>query len=173
VTETTSPIIAIIVAVAENGVIGANGKMPWHLPSELKYFRARTMGKPVVMGRKTFESIGKPLPGRTTIVVTRQRDFPAQGCLLASNLEEALGLAQQRGETEVFVGGGGEIFALALPLAQQIYLTRVHTRAACQVFCPQVDWGKWGEGERTEHGADEKNEFPFTFSEFKKLKLSL
>jgi dihydrofolate reductase len=101
--------------------------------------------------------------------VTRKRDFRVEGCLLAYSLEEALALAGQRGENEVFIGGGGEIFALALPLAQRIYLTRVHTRADCDVFFPQVDWDEWQEGERLEYGADEKNEHPFTYSVVKSL----
>jgi len=164
-------IVSIIVAMDEAGGIGKNGGLSWHLSADLKNFKAVTMGHHLIVGRKTYESIGKALPGRTTIIVTRKRDFRAEGCLLAYSLEEALALAGQRGEKEVFIGGGGEIFTLALPLAQQIYLTRVHTRAECDVFFPQVDWEEWQEGERLEHGADDKNEYPFTFSMVKKLRI--
>jgi dihydrofolate reductase len=161
-------IISIIVAMDEAGGIGKNGGLAWHLSADLKNFKALTMGHHLIVGRKTYESIGKALPGRTTIIVTRKRDFRVEGCLLAYSLEEALALAGQRGENEVFIGGGGEIFTQALPLVQRIYLTRVHTRADCDVFFPLVEWREWQEGERTTHPADERNEYAFTFSVFAK-----
>ncbi len=132
----SQPILCLIVAVAENGVIGLNGKMPWHLPLELKYFRACTLGKPVIMGRKTFQSVGKPLPGRANIVVTRDATFSAPGAKMAPSLPAAIVLAQDAarasGATEIMVIGGGEIFAQALPLVARVYLTRV-------AFSPEGD----------------------------------
>jgi dihydrofolate reductase len=165
-------IVSIIVATDDAGGIGKHGylpgqttgRLPWRLSADLKNFKALTMGHHLIIGRKTYESIGRALPGRTTIIVTRNRNFSAEGCRLTYSLKDALALAEKNGEREVFIGGGGEIFSQALPLVQRIYLTRVHTRADCDVFFPQVDWGEWQEGERLEHAADEKNEFAFTFS---------
>ena len=118
--------ISLIVAVAENGVIGRNGALPWHVPSDLKTFRRHTMGKPVIMGRKTYASIGKPLPGRDNIVVTRDAGFSAAGTNRAASIDEALDIARQkaaeRGVDEIMVIGGAEIFALTVPLADRIYL---------------------------------------------------
>jgi dihydrofolate reductase len=166
-------IVSIIVAMDEAGGIGKSGGLAWHLSDDLKHFKALTMGHYLIEGRKTYESIGRALPGRTNIIVTRNRNFFAQGCVVAYTLEDALDLAERNGETEAFIGGGGEIFAQALPLVQRIYLTRVHTQADCDVFFPQVDWREWQEGERTYHQADEKNEHPYTFSVVKKLNFEL
>jgi len=162
-------IVSLIVAMDEAGGIGRKGGLPWHLNADLKNFKALTMRHHLIEGRKTYESIGKALPGRTNIIVTRDRGFTAPGCLVVHTLKDALALAEKNGETETFIGGGGEIFAQALPLAQRIYLTRVHTRADCDVFFPRIDWREWQEGERVEHPADEKNEYSFTFSVVKKL----
>ncbi len=114
----------MIVAMDEAGGIGKGGGLAWHLSADLKNFKAVTMGHHLIVGRKTYELIGKALPGRTMIIVTHNRIFSAEGCLVTYTLEEALALAEQSGESEVFIGGGGEIFAQALPLAQRIYLTR-------------------------------------------------
>jgi dihydrofolate reductase len=162
-------IVSLIVAMDEAGGIGINGGLPWHLSSDLKNFKALTMGHHLIVGRKTYESIGKALPGRTTIIVTRNRTFSAPGCSAANNLKDALALAEKNGEMEAFIGGGAEIFAQALPLAQRIYLTRVHIRAECDVFFPQVDWREWQEGERVEHPADEKNEYAFTYYRLERM----
>ena len=122
--------IAFVVATAENGIIGRNGKLPWRLPSDLKRFRQVTLGKPVVMGRKTYDSIGKPLDGRENIVVTRQAGFSRPGVHVASSVEQALALGQElaegRGVDEVMVIGGAEVYRVALPRAERIYLTLVH-----------------------------------------------
>ncbi len=155
-------IVSLIAALDEAGGIGKEGKLPWHLSADLKNFKALTMGHHLIEGRKTYESIGRPLPGRTVILITRNMLYSASDCLVVHSLTEALDLAKQRGESEAFISGGAEIFALALPLAQRIYLTRVHTRADCDVFFPQVDWAEWREVERVDHAADEKNEFAFT-----------
>ncbi len=145
--------ISLIVAVAENGVIGRNGALPWHVPSDLKTFRRLTIGKPVVMGRKTYDSIGKPLPGRDNIVVTRDAGFSAGGTERAASVDDALDIARrkatERGVDEIMVIGGAEIFALTLPLADRIYLTRIHARPDGDVTFPEPDPGIWREVSRS------------------------
>jgi len=156
-------IVALIAALDEAGGIGKDGGLPWRLSADLRQFKALTIGHHLILGRKTYASIGRPLPGRTLIVVTRNPAFAAPGCLLAASLEQALALAGQRGESEAFIGGGSQVFAQAMPLADRLYLTRVHTLAACDTFFPSVDWAAWQETARQEHPADEQNEFAFTF----------
>ncbi len=145
--QTSPAAICLIVAAAENGVIGRDGRMPWHLPSELKYFRSRTMGKPVIMGRKTFQSIGKPLPGRTNIVITRDQAFTADGTTVVGSLEEALAAARiaasASGVMEIMVLGGAEIFRQALPLAARVYLTRVATNPEGDTYFPALNSDQW------------------------------
>ena len=139
--------ICLIVAAAENGVIGRNGKMPWHLPAELKYFRERTIGKPVIMGRKTFQSIGKPLPGRDNIVITRDTAFSAAGVVAVGSIEAAVAEAQAAaaasGATEIMVIGGEDIYRQALPLADRIYLTRIAALPDGDVTFPALDGREW------------------------------
>lgn len=145
-TVTRTP-IALIVACARNNVIGRDNQLPWRLKGELQYFKATTLGKPVVMGRKTFESIGKPLPGRSNIVITRNRDFSAPGVLVAGSLDEALRMAddisQRDGAGEIMVMGGGEIYRQALPLAHTLYLTRVHADIEGDAWFPDFDETRW------------------------------
>jgi dihydrofolate reductase len=136
-------IISLIVAMDERGGIGLNNRVPWHIPADLKRFKALTMGHHLVVGRKTYESIGRALPGRTMIIITRSVDYRAEGCLVVSSLPGALRLAKERGETEAFIGGGGSIYAQALPQADRIYLTRVHTEVEADVFFPQWDEKDW------------------------------
>lgn len=136
-------IISIIVAMDERGGIGLKNQVPWHLPSDLRRFKTITMGHHLIVGRKTYESIGRPLPGRTMIIVTRSKDYQVAGCLTASSLFDALRIAEERREDEVFIGGGGTIYAQALPLVDQIYLTRVHAEVDAQVFFPSVDFNEW------------------------------
>jgi len=135
--------------VAENGVIGRSGALPWRVPSDMKTFRRLTMGKPVVMGRKTYDAIGKPLDGRDNIVVTRNADFNAPGVQIAGGIAEALDLARAcaaaRGVDEIMVIGGAEIFAAALPLADRIYLTRIHARPDGDTVFPELDPSVWRE----------------------------
>src|SRR5258708_7509586 len=116
--------ISIIVALSENNLIGVNNQLPWRLSADLKRVKAITMGHPLIMGRKTFESIGKPLPGRTNIVITRNKDFKADGCFVVSSLKEAIEKAKD--DSEIFIFGGGEIFREALPIVNKIYMTRIH-----------------------------------------------
>jgi dihydrofolate reductase len=139
--------IAIIVAVARNGVIGRDNALPWRLPGDLKHFKAVTLGKPVVMGRKTFESIGKPLPGRSNIVISRRADFSAAGATMARDIEAALTLAdavaRRDGADEIMVIGGAEIYRQVLPRCQRLYLTRVHAEVEGDAHFPAVDATQW------------------------------
>ena len=154
--------IALVVAMAENRVIGKENKLIWHLPADLKFFKNITTGHPIIMGRKTFESIGKPLPNRTNIIITRQPDFTAEGCLVAHSLTEALMLAQQL-DSDIFVIGGAEIYKQAMFLADTIYLTEVHHTFEGDTFFPEIDSILWQETSREEHKADEKNPYDYAF----------
>jgi dihydrofolate reductase len=153
--------ISIIVAVAENGVIGAGNCLPWHLPDDLKRFKALSMAKPVVMGRRTFDSIGKPLPGRTNIVVSRRPGLAIAGAAVASSFDAALAVAGQ--VPEIVVIGGAEIFREALPRTDTIHLTRVHARIAGDVVFPELDPDQWRETMVEHHAADERHQYAFTF----------
>jgi dihydrofolate reductase len=136
-------IISLIVAIDEKGGIGKNNQLPWHLPSDLKRFKQLTMGHCVVMGRKTFETIGKPLPGRKMIVITSQKDYTADGCQVLHSLDEAIKHAKDSGESELFIIGGGEIFKLAINWAERIYLTTVHTSVDADVYFPAILPAQW------------------------------
>jgi dihydrofolate reductase len=159
-------IVALVVAVAENGVIGRHGKLPWRMPSDLKTFRRLTMGKPLIMGRKTFQSIGKALDGRDNIVVTRDPAFEAPGISTVPSLGEALilarGLARTRGADEVMVIGGAEIFAAALPQADRVYWTEVHGRPEGDVTFARPSAAEWREVSRTAIPRGDKDEYAAT-----------
>lgn len=146
--------VALIAAVARNGVIGRDGDMPWHISADLKYFKATTMGKPIVMGRRTFESIGKALPGRPNIVVTGNAGFAIKGVEVASDLDQALTIAAGHGTDEIMVIGGGQIYAAALPHADRLYLTEVHMEVEGDVSFPTFDRSQWHEVSRDDHAAD-------------------
>lgn len=139
--------IALIAAVADNGVIGIDNRLPWHLPQDLKHFKRLTLGKPVIMGRLTFDSIGKPLPGRTNIVLSRQADFQPDGVRVARDWDEALAIARQQAETdgvdEVMVMGGARLYEQALPKADRFYLTRVHLLPDGDARFPDWQDGSW------------------------------
>ncbi len=158
--------LALVVAVSENGVIGKANALPWRLPSELKLFRQRTLGHPVIMGRRTFESIGKPLQGRDNIVVTRGEVMEHEDVLTANSIEEALALAQRlaqrRGVDEIFIIGGSQIFAATRKLAQRIYLTRVHANVEGDAHFPDPEPDRWREISREKHTAQEKDSADFT-----------
>lgn len=147
--------------MAANRVIGRDNRLPWHLPADLRHFKQLTIGKPVLMGRKTWESIGRPLPGRTNIVVTRARDYRAPGCVVVHSLDEAFSAAGQSGE--VMVIGGAEFYRQVLPRADCIYLTLVHGEFEGDTFFPELDDAHWQEVERTDCEADEKNPWPYSF----------
>ena len=156
-------IISLIAAASENNVIGNHGTLPWSLPDDLKHFRTVTEGHPVIMGRKTFASIGKPLPNRKNIVITRGT-MTMPGCDIVHSLEEALDLARAANAAEVFVMGGGEIYAQALPIADRVYLTRVHATIEGDAFFPELDPQEWEETEQHEHAQDEKHAYACTFT---------
>jgi dihydrofolate reductase len=156
-------IISLIVAMDEKRGIGKDGKLPWRLSSDLKRFRELTMGHHMIVGRKTFESIGKPLPGRQTIVVTHNASFKADGCLVAGSVQAALAAAQERGEPEVFVIGGAEIYTQTLDVADRVYLTLVHAEVDADTFFPELKPDRWTETQSTFQAADERNQYPFSF----------
>lgn len=152
--------LSIIVAIDKNRGIGQKNGLPWKLPADLKHFKEVTMGHPIIMGRKTYESIGRALPGRRNIIVTRNADFAAPGCEVVYGLDEALKLV---GGGDAFVIGGAEIFRQALPLAQNIYITEIHYEFPCDVFFPEFDMGEWREAERKLGVKDEKNPYDYWF----------
>ncbi len=154
--------ISLIVATSANGIIGCGGDLPWHLSDDLKRFKQLTLGKPIVMGRKTFESIGRALPGRQNIVLTQQSEFVADGCDVVSSVDAAVAMAGDA--NEVMVIGGGEIYELFLPLAERIYMTRVHTDIDGDARFPELDDQQWQETKREHHDADDSNDYEFTTS---------
>jgi len=156
-------VVSLIVAMDRNHGIGLNNRLPWRLPDDLKRFKSLTLDHHMIMGRKTYESIGKALPGRTSIVISRNSGFSAPDYLLAPSLESALELAETNGEQEVFVIGGSQVFKDALPQADRIYLTQVHVSLPADVYFPEIDPDEW-EDQMTEfHPPDNKHPFGFTF----------
>ncbi len=194
-------IISLIVAVAENNVIGKNNQLPWHLPADMKHFRDTTMGHCVIMGRKNYDSIPlkyRPLEGRTNIIVTRQKNFKAEGCIVINSIEEALKEAErapacsegrrplrgvpsgkreiqqrplEREAAEVFIIGGAEIFRYTLDIADKIYYTRIYNSFQGDVYFPELDLTKWKLISKKDVSADEKNKFPFSFCVYEKIPL--
>jgi len=146
--------ISLIAAVAENRVIGRAGTMPWRLSGDLKHFKAVTMGKPVIMGRRTFQTLGRPLPGRTNIVITRDENFSAEGVTVTHSLDDALQAAEREGTAEAMVIGGGEVYALALGRADRLYLTEVHAAPQGDAFFPEWTPGEWKEVSRDDRPAE-------------------
>jgi dihydrofolate reductase len=159
--------ILLVAAIAQNGVIGRGNALPWRLKSDMQHFRALTMGKPVVMGRKTFLSIGRPLKGRTTIVVSRDRGFTAPGIVVAPSLDAALATARgdalRRNADAIVVAGGADIYAQAMPLATQLAITHVHKRIDGDAYFPAIDPNEWNECARSEHEAAAEDEAAFAF----------
>ncbi len=155
------PIISLIAAVANNRVIGINNQMPWHLPADLRHFKALTVGKPIIMGRKTWESLPGLLPDRPHIVVTRRPDYRAKGCRVVHSIEAALAAAGD--VPEVMIVGGAALYSAMLPQADRIYLTQVETTVAGDAFFPDHDPAQWRITAQEEHAADEKNPFPYQF----------
>jgi dihydrofolate reductase len=158
--------ISIIVAAAENNAIGKNNQLLWHLPNDLKFFKNTTWGMPVVMGRKTFESVNKPLPGRMNIVITRQANWKADGVVSATSLKDALHKAEADNYKQAFVIGGGEIYKDALPKADIVYLTRVHTAINGDTFFPQLHEEAWELVSNEDFAADEKHVYAYSFQKW-------
>jgi dihydrofolate reductase len=155
-------IISFVVAIAENNAIGKDNKLLWHLPTDLKHFKQITNGHTVIMGRKTFDSMGKPLPNRRNIVITRNPDLEINGAEVTTSLADALSLCEN--EEEVFIIGGAEIYKEALDKTNRIYLTTVHQRFDGDAYFPELNMEKWVVTAQEEHQPDEKNKIAFTFS---------
>ncbi len=163
-------LVSAIAAVAENGVIGRGNEIPWHLPADLKHFKQLTSWHHIVLGRKSYESIGRPLPRRVHCIVSRNTAYPlAESCLLFGSVEGALHYAHQRGETEAFIIGGGEIYRQSQLFWDRLYLTRVHAEVEGDVFFPKLDWSAWRLTFAERHRADERNEFDYTFERYERL----
>jgi len=160
-------IISLIVAADEHNGIGKNNQLLCHLPADLKYFRLTTTGHHIVMGRKTYESVGRPLPNRTNIVITRNPDLKIEGCIVKTSLQDAINYAKANGETELMITGGGVIFTEALPITNRIYLTRIHHTFDADTFFPELG-EEWKLVKNERHEADEKNPYPFSFQVFEK-----
>lgn len=156
-------IVSLLLAASENGVIGKENKLPWHLPDDLKYFKNLTWGLPILMGRKTFDSIGKPLPGRKSIVITRNKGWAQKGVEAVHSLDEAVQKAEQLGAREIFVIGGAEIFTSSLPSANRVYLTRIHHHFDGDVFFPNLEEAQWQLTSSRFCAADEKNAYDHTY----------
>jgi dihydrofolate reductase len=160
---------SMIVAVSENNVIGKDNKLIWHLPADLKFFKSLTMGHSIIMGRKTFESIGKPLPGRTSIIITRNKGYEApEGCLVCYSLSEALKTAETNKDTEAFVIGGAEIFKQAEAECDKIYYTEIKASFEGDTFF-HIDKSSWKEVKREDHLRDEKNVYDYSFVEYVRI----
>ena len=156
--------LSMIAALAANNVIGRDNQVPWRLSTDLKRFKALTMGHHLIMGRKTYESVGRPLPGRITVVITRQPDYAAEGVQVVHTLEEAVRIAAQAGDEEAFIAGGAEIYAQAMHRADRMYLTRVHAEVEGDTWFPDFDdVSEWQLVDAEHFDADENNEYPFSF----------
>lgn len=162
-------LLSIIVAVSENGVIGLNNQLIWRLPDDLKRFKQLTLGHPIIMGRKTFESIGKPLPGRQSIIITRDENFSFEGTIVVHSLEEAVDEAKKSGADEAFIIGGGDIYNQVQDIAEKLYITEVHTDTEGDTFFKIQKPDLWKEIEKTHHEKDEKHVFSFDFVDLVKV----
>ena len=154
-------LVSIIVALARNRVIGKEDGLPWHIPNDLKHFKIITMGKPIIMGRKTHESIGRPLPGRENIILTRDENYKAEGCTVLHSLEAIYEHCNDL--EEIMITGGAEIYKQSLAHVQRLYLTEVYAEVEGDTFFPEFDRDQWIELSREDHQADEKNEFDYSF----------
>lgn len=156
-------VISMIAALAENRAIGMKGKLPWRLADDLKHFKELTTGKPVIMGRGTYEAIGRLLPNRTNIIMTNRPNFRVHGAVIAHSVEDALGRAAETEADEVMIIGGQQIYQVFLPKADRLYLTEVRTTVDGDAFFPEFDMSEWREADRQKHAADDRNEHAFSF----------
>ena len=161
--DTEGVLFSLLLAASENNVIGKNNKLPWHLPADLKYFKNLTWGMPVIMGRRTYDSFGKTLPGRRNIVITRNKDWKAEGVDVVHSIEEAVALAKESAVKEIFIIGGSEIFKIILPKADRIYLTRIHQSFEGDAFFPVLKEEEWQLVKNRDCAVDEKNAYPHSF----------
>lgn len=160
--------ISMIAALDERRGIGRGGELPWRLSTDLRRFKRLTMGHHIIMGRKTYQSMGKPLPGRVNIVVTRQKSYQPDGMIVTHSFQEALDIAEQGGDSEVFIIGGGELFTQALPISNQLYLTIVHTDSHADIFFPEIG-DEWSIVYTSEFPASNNDEFSTTFVIYKRV----
>jgi dihydrofolate reductase len=160
--------LSIIVALSENNVVGANNQLPWHLSADLKRLKALTMGHHLIMGRKTYESIGRPLPGRKNVIITRNKNYKAEGCIVVTSLKEGLEVAKK--DSEAFIFGGGEVFKEALPRVTKIYMTRIHQSFNGDTYFPHLDRREWHEVSREDHQPDEVNKYSYSFITYEKIR---
>lgn len=163
--------VSAIAAVSKNGVIGRNNDLPWKLPDDMRFFMETTKGHHVVMGRKNYDSLKgkfKPLPERTNVIITRQKDFKAPGCFVVHEISESLEIARKNGEQECFIIGGAEIYALAMPFTNRLYLTEIDAIVEGDTFFPSVDRSEWKETARKHHAADDRHAFAFDFVTYDK-----
>lgn len=161
-------IVSIIAAIGRNNELGLNNKMLWHLPADLKFFKETTTGHCIIMGRKTFESIGKALPNRKNLIVSRNKAFHADGVQVFESVEEAVKWAREQGETECFITGGAEIYKQTIHHVNKLYLTRVDSDFEADTWFPKIDFAEWNLEERKGHASDEKNSYAITFELWKR-----
>jgi dihydrofolate reductase len=164
--------IALIAALTENRVLGKDNQLIWHLPKDLKHFKQTTTGHPVVMGRKTYESFGKPLPNRTNIIVSRNREYEAEGCIVRTSLMQAIEEARKYAKDIVFIAGGGEIYRQALPLADLMYLTHIHATLEGDAFFPEFEKDEWKVVATESIAPDDKHPYAFDIVTWKRVKLA-
>ena len=166
-------ILSFIVAVSENNAIGRHNTLPWHLPEDLKFFKRTTMGKPVIMGRKTFESLGRQLPGRLNIVLSHNKDIKLpEGVVLCDDINAAIERLQQENTDEGFIIGGGKVFETTMSLVDRMYITRVHTTIPdADAFFPDIDHTHWKMVWEEKHHVDDFHQFPFTFQKYERIEL--
>jgi len=167
-------IISAIVAMSKNRVIGKDNKIPWHLPADLKYFKKTTLNHHIILGRKCYESIGRPLPKRTNIIVTRNKKYKEEGCIVVGSIEEALEFSRKREQVEVFIAGGGQIYEQSMALWDKLYLTEVAVETEGDVYFPKLLDEQWIMINKKYHVADETNSYDYTFKIYeRKNKLSI
>ncbi|MCB9080806.1 MAG: dihydrofolate reductase [Lewinellaceae bacterium] len=162
-------IVSAIVAMAQNRVIGNDQDIPWHLSGDLQFFKKTTLNHHVIMGRLTFQAIGRPLPKRTNIIVTRDPFFLANDCIVVHSVEEGLQIALDNGETEAFIIGGAQIYQQSMPYWDQIYLTQVEATVSGDAFFPEIDPSEWRQLYQQRQPADDRNDFPYTFKRFERI----
>ncbi|HLA55432.1 MAG TPA: dihydrofolate reductase [Flavobacterium sp.] len=161
--------VILIAAIAENNALGKDNQLPWHLPDDFKRFKAVTSGHHIIMGRKTFESFPKPLPNRTHVIITRQKDYAPEGCIVVDSLEKAIAACPKN--QDIFIIGGGEIFKLAIPIADKLDITKVHTTLDADTFFPEINPSEWQLSGSEFHKKDNKHQYDFTFETYMRTSL--
>lgn len=165
----TKPLISAIVAMSENYVIGIDNQLPWHLPADLKHFKSLTTGHPILMGRKTYESIGRPLPNRTNIILTRNPSYQAPNCVVVTSIDEAIATAIEQNNQEIFIIGGAHVYEQLMPRIEKIYLTIVHQDFEGDAYFPALAETDWTEISSELHQPDAENEYAYSFIELERI----